>query len=152
MHFAPHFHFYPISILPHFHYFILRVFDLRFRLLYPPPASGFKCAKLRAFFLAHFESCVRVWDKGVMVAGSSPTCGVLAQMCEGVISLRVMHLHGRQRLIFPLMGLNMGRFPHTCRKINHPANQSVRTEKSAPYHAEFAGHVSGIHWGAPSWA
>ena len=38
---------------------------------------------------AHFVSCVMVWAAYVEVAGSSPSGGILAQMCECVISLSV---------------------------------------------------------------
>ena len=47
-----------------------------------------KCVNVQFHFApnAHFVSCVMVWASYVEVAGSSPACGILAQMCECVIS------------------------------------------------------------------
>ena len=54
----------------------------------------FKRVKLGEFPpRAHFVRCVMVWASGVKVLGSIPTGDILAQMCECVNALRVMHLH-----------------------------------------------------------
>ena len=45
--------------------------------------------------------------------GSSPTCGILSQICECLNALRVMHLHTHHHLIAPLWGLNLGRSPYS---------------------------------------
>ena len=54
---------------------------------------------------AHFVSCVTAWAAYVEVAGSSPACGILAQMCECVIASMV-RLWG-----WKPMGPKMAHFP-----------------------------------------
>ena len=94
----------PICILFHFYFVFVFSFSglsiLCFVFCIRPRGLVLSASNLGRFvFLAHFVSCLRVWDKGVKVAGSGPAGGILAQMCECVIALRVTHLHIRQQVI-----------------------------------------------------
>ena len=79
-----------------------------------------------SFFAGHFVSCVLVLDSGVKVTGSIPTGGILAQTCECVNALRVMHLNVRRHLISFRGDRTWADFP-TYRTLNQQGNTCGRT-------------------------
>ena len=68
-----------------------------------------------------FGSCVTVWAAGVEVAGSSPTCGILSQMCECVISFYTF-THSRNCAKMPDVGIEpatLGPTPQTATQLTN---------------------------------
>ena len=79
------------------------------------------------------------------VVGSIPTCGILAQMCEFVNALRVMHLPIHSPRNSPSSGIEHVPIPHTARTLNQLENQSARTAEIYPDPPRIADRLSGIN-------